>query len=282
MPLIRPTEMLADARHRGYAVCALNVENMEMVKAVVQAAESLRAPVIVQLTPSTLRYVGARMAAAMVRAEAERASAPIALHVDHGSSLSLLEEAISAGFTSVMIDGSMLALPENIALARQAVTAASRGGIPVEAELGRVGGKEDDLEAEGDALTDPQEAVRFVQETGVQSLAVAIGTAHGVYQGTPRIDVDRLRAIAAVVPLPLVLHGASGLEDAVVQACIGAGIAKVNFATELRIAFTGGVRAALSAQPDLIDPKVLGCEGMARVAAVAQEKIRVCGAAGRA
>ena len=242
MSYVTSSWMLNDAQKRGYAVGAFNCENMEMVKAIIAAAETLRAPVMLQTTPSTIKYGTLDTFAAIVRAEAARASVPVCLHLDHGSSFELALQALNAGYSSVMIDGSKLPFEENIAVTARVAEAAKAIGIPVEAELGKVGGKEDDLVAEADTNTDPQEAKEFVARTGVTSLAVAIGTAHGFYVGTPVLDKERLSRIRNVVDIPLVLHGASGLSDEDVKDCVARGICKVNFATELRKAFTDACR----------------------------------------
>jgi len=195
------------------------------------------------------------------------------MHLDHGSSLQLAMEAISAGYTSVMFDGSQLSLEENIRLTKEVVNDAN--GIPVEAELGSVGGKEDDHEAEN-AYTDPIEAEKFVEQTGVSSLAIAIGTAHGIYSGTPKLDIKRLTEIRKRVDIPLVLHGASGLSAEAIRACIKEGICKVNFATELRIAYSNGVKAYLHNHPDAYDPKAYGGAGYLEVKKTALEKMHIC------
>lgn len=282
MPLTTTGQMLLDAQAGGYAVAAFNVENMEMAQAVVAAAEELRAPVIVQTTPGTVQYATLELYKANVAALAKQATVPVAMHLDHGNSFELAVQAIRAGYTSVMIDGSHHPLEQNIQLTAQVVAAAAPGGIPVEAELGKVGGKEDGLDGGSGGYTDPAEALAFVQRTGVFSLAVAIGTAHGPYQGVPKLDVERLRQIRKAVSIPLVLHGASGLEDQSVQQCIREGICKVNFATELRIAYTDGVRAYLAAHPKAFDPKQYGAAGRERVRQVVLERIRVCGCHNRA
>lgn len=186
-------ELLLDAQKRGYAVGAFNVENMEMVQAVVAAAEELRAPVILQTTPSTLRYAGPEYYLANAKAASEQASVPVVMHLDHGNSFDLAMRAYRTGYTSIMIDGSHQSFEENIRLSKSVVDACHPSGIPVEAELGKVGGKEDDLNGgEGNPYTDPEEAAAFVKATGIDSLAVAIGTAHGIYKGVPKIDVERL------------------------------------------------------------------------------------------
>ena len=282
MPLVTSKEMLLKAQEGGYAVGAFNAENMEMVKAIIQAAEELKAPVMIQTTPSTVKYGTVDTYAAIVAAEAKKASVPVCLHLDHGSSFELAMQAIHAGYTSVMIDGSKLDFEANIAETKRVADVANALDIPCEAELGKVGGKEDDLEAEADTNTDPQEAKEFVERTGVTSLAVAIGTAHGLYQGTPKLDFERLAAIREVVSIPLVLHGASGVPDDAVRESIRLGICKVNFATELRIAYSDGVKKYLAENPDGFDPKKYGAAGMENVTALVKEKISVCGSEGQA
>ena len=281
MAYVTTEEMLRNARKEGYAVGAFNAENMEMVQAIIDAAETVSAPVIIQTTPSTLRYGLPELFAGMVRPLAERASVPVALHLDHGDSTELCRNALNAGYSSVMIDGSRHAWEENLRVTRTVVEWGRAMGIPTEAELGKVGGKEDDLESDG-GYTDPAEAAEFIAKTGVSSLAVAIGTAHGVYHGVPKLDVPRLRRIHEATEIPLVLHGASGLSDEAIRDCVAEGICKVNFATELRIAYTHAVRETLSAQPDAFDPKIFGKAACAAVKAQVQERIRVCGAEGKA
>lgn len=282
MPLVTSEKMLADAQKGGYAVGAFNVENMEMVKAVIAAAEELRAPVMLQTTPSTIKYGTLDTYYAIVAAEAKKASVPVCLHLDHGSSFELAVQALKAGYTSVMIDGSHENLEGNIAVSKQVADVAKACGIPVEAELGKVGGKEDDLEAEADTNTDPMEAKEFVERTGVTSLAVAIGTAHGFYKGTPVLDKERVSEIRKVVSIPLVLHGASGLSDDEVRECVRRGICKVNFATELRAAYTDAGKKLIEEKPDTFDPKKLGVVGMEAVKNLVMERMMVCGCDGKA
>ncbi len=282
MPLVTSEKMLKDAQAGGYAVGAFNVENMEMVKAVIAAAEELRAPVMLQTTPSTIKYASLAMYAGMVKAEAEKATVPVCLHLDHGSSYDLAVQAVKAGYTSVMIDGSKLDFEGNVEVSKRVADVGKAVNIPVEAELGKVGGKEDELEAEADTNTDPQEAKEFVERTGITSLAVAIGTAHGFYVGTPVLDKERLSEIREVVDIPLVLHGASGLTDEDVKDCVKRGICKVNFATELRAAYTKAVRELLSADEKVFDPKALGKVGMAAVTELVKGRMKVCGCDGKA
>lgn len=282
MPLVTSKKLLLDAQEGCYAVGAFNVENMEMVKAVIAAAEELHAPVMLQTTPSTIKYGTLETYYAIVAAEAKKAAVPVCLHLDHGSSFELAVQALKAGYTSVMIDGSHEDFEGNIAVSKQVADAAKACGIPVEAELGKVGGKEDDLEAEADTNTDPMEAKEFVERTGVTSLAVAIGTAHGFYKGTPVLDKERVSEIRKVVSIPLVLHGASGLSDEEVRECVRRGICKVNFATELRAAYTDAGKKLIEEKPDTFDPKKLGVVGMEAVKNLVMERMKVCGCDGKA
>ena len=291
MPLVTSKEMLLKAQQGGYAVGAFNAENMEMVKAIIQAAEELKAPVMIQTTPSTIKYGTLETYQAIVAAEAAKASVPVCLHLDHGSSFDLAMKALKDGYTSVMIDGSKLDYEGNIEVSKKVADVAASMGIPCEAELGKVGGKEDDLVAVADTNTDPQEAREFVERTGVTSLAVAIGTAHGLYAHEPRLDFvrletpvldkERLSEIREVVDIPLVLHGASGLSDEDVMDCVKRGICKVNFATELRAAYSKAVRETLEDEK-VFDPKAYGKAGIAAVKELVMARMKVCGCDGKA
>lgn len=282
MSLVTSEDMLVKARKEGYAVGAFNAENMEMVKAIIAAAEEVSAPVIIQTTPSTIKYAGSKMYAAMVKAEAEKAKVPVAIHLDHGSSYELAIECMESGYTSIMIDGSGLDFEGNIEVTKKVTEEAHKVGLPVEAELGKVGGKEDDLEVEVDTNTDVEEAVEFVKKTGVDILAIAIGTAHGFYVGTPVLDKERLSDIATLIDIPLVLHGASGISDEEVADCVRRGIAKVNFATELRVAYTGAVKELIEEKPETFDPKVLGTVGMEAVKNLVMNRMTICGCGNKA
>ena len=282
MPLVTSEKIMLRAQKEGYAVGAFNVENMEMVQAVIEAAEEMRAPVLLQTTPSTVRYAGLEVYYASIAALAKKATVPIAVHLDHGESFDLVVRAIRAGYTSVMIDGSHGSFEENIELTKRVVAVAAPNEIPVEAELGKIGGKEDDLDGgDGGGYTDPEKAKEFAERTGISSLAVSIGTAHGIYSGIPKLDVERLKAIRKIVEIPLVLHGASGLLDKDVVECISEGICKVNFATELRIAFSDGVKSVLSEKPDTFDPKAYGKAGRERVKELVKNRMTVCGCTGK-
>ena len=280
--LVTSKEMLQKAQDGHYAVGAFNVENMEMVQAVIAAAEELKSPVMLQTTSSTLKYASPELYFANAKAEAEKASVPVCIHLDHGKDFDISMKCLRAGYTSIMIDGSHEEYEENIRMTKEVADVCQAMGIPCEGELGKVGGKEDDVEAEGDAYTDPAEAKEFVERTGVTSLAVGIGTAHGVYKTTPVLNVERLSEIREVVDIPLVLHGASGLSDEAVRECISRGICKVNFATELRQAYTKAVKELLTEKPETFDPKAYGKLGREAVKELVKNRMKVCGSDGKA
>ncbi len=281
--LVTAKELMAEAMKGRYAIGAFNVENMEMVMAVLAAAEAQASPVIMQTTPATIRYAGVDYYYANVATAAARSRIPVVMHLDHGDSFACAMSAYRAGYTSIMIDGSKLPLEENIALTRRVAEACHPGGVSVEGELGRVGGKEDDLEGgEDNPFTDPAEAKQFVEETGVDCLAVGVGTAHGVYKGIPRVNTELIAVIRDLVQIPLVLHGTSGVPDEQVRTAVRNGICKVNYATDLRIAFTNGVREFLTENPEAFDPKLFCRRGMAGVQSYVEQKMIVCGSAGKA
>ena len=281
MPLVTSKEMLYQAQKDHYAVGAFNVENMEMIMAVIEAGEEMQSPVILQTTPSTVNYADLNLYYASVKARADQASVPVALHLDHGSSYELAMKALREGYTSIMIDGSHYSLEKNIALTKRVADACRPHLIPVEAELGRVCGKEDDLGGGNGGLTSPEEAAYFVEKTGIDFLAVSIGTAHGVYKGEPNVRVDLLKQIRKKVSIPLVLHGTSGVPDDVVRECIQEGISKVNYATDLRIAYTKGVRQILEGDESIIDPKLYGKRGKELVKRYVVDRISACRSIGR-
>ncbi len=268
--LVTTQEMLLDAQAGHYAVGAFNVENLEFVMAVVRAAEERRSPVIMQTTPGTVKYASLDYFAAMCRVAAEAASVPVAIHLDHGDGFDRCVQAMHAGYTSVMIDGSHVPFEDNVALTASVTKVAAPLGIPVEAELGKVGGKEDDGPAvEGESpYTDPDEAEEFVARTGCTSLAVGVGTAHGIYQGTPHIEQGVLRQIRDRLEIPLVLHGTSGVPDDQVAEAIANGICKVNYATELRQAFMRGFMGYMADNPEAFDPKKPSAPGMDEIVAI--------------
>jgi tagatose 1,6-diphosphate aldolase GatY/KbaY len=282
MALTDTRDLLRKAQRGGYAIGAFNTENMEIMQAVFEAAEETQSPFILQTTPSMLKYASAEVFYGMAHGLSLNSSVPVALHLDHGNSFAAAAKCLRAGYTSVMIDGSKLGFEENIELTKRVVDMCAPCSVPVEAELGKVGGKEEEVQADDPGYTDPAEAEEFCKRTGISSLAVAIGTAHGFYKGKPVLDLARLGEIRQRVEIPLVLHGASGLTDEDVQNCVRLGICKVNFATELRNAYTEGVKDTLAESPTLFDPKEFGKVGRARVKQLVMQRMIVCGAAGKA
>ena len=236
-----------------------------------------------QTTPGTVKYAGFDFYFANVRTAAERTKIPVVMHLDHGNSFAMAMQAFRAGYTSIMIDGSKLPFEENIALTKSVVDVCHASNVPVEGELGKVGGKEDDLENDDDnPYTDPQEAKIFVERTGVDSLAIGIGTAHGVYKGIPKVNMEVLSAVRQVVDVPLVMHGTSGVPDEQVRDAVSRGICKVNYATDLRIAFTNGVKEFMASNPNAFDPKKYSALGMNEVTAYVAQKMEVVGSVGKA
>jgi fructose-bisphosphate aldolase class II len=284
MSLVNLAAILRRSQAGGWAVGAFNGNNLEIIQAIIRAAEAEAAPVVIQASQGAIKYAELPYIAALALEAARRARVPVAVHLDHGTSWSQVVRCVRAGFSSVMIDGSHLPLEENIGLTRRVVELARPVDVSVEAELGRIGGTEDDItvDAREAFFTDPDEAAYFVQATEVDALAVAIGTAHGLYRGTPRLDFDRLTRIRERVPTPLVLHGSSGVPADAIREAIGRGVCKVNIDTDIRQAFTGKLRAVLAAAPEEIDPrKVLGPAREAAVEVI-REKIRLFGGSGRA
>lgn len=284
MALVPITELLKKAREGGYAVGAFNCNNMEIVQAIIAAAEAERSPVIMQASQGAIKYAGLDYITGMAKVAAEKATVPVALHLDHGTSFEQTMQCIRSGFSSVMIDGSKLPLRENIELTKRVIAVAHAVGVSVEAELGKIGGTEDDIHVEDrDALfTNPEEAKTFAEETGVDALAIAIGTAHGQYKGTPQLDFPRLEKIVSLVGTPIVLHGSSGVPDDSIRQAIKLGVAKVNIDTNIREAFVQACRDVLNKDAKEIDPrKVLGPAREAATAII-REKIRVFGSNGQA
>ncbi|OAT79756.1 class II fructose-1,6-bisphosphate aldolase [Desulfotomaculum copahuensis] len=284
MSFVPVSALLRDAENEGYAVGAFNCNNMEIVQAIVAAAEAENAPVIMQASQGAIKYAGIDYIVAMARVAAAGAKVPVALHLDHGTSFEQVIRCVRAGFSSVMFDGSKLPTEQNIAITRQVVAVSRPVGISVEAELGKIGGTEDEIVVtDREALfTDPEEARYFVEQTGVDSLAVAIGTAHGRYKGEPQLDFERLSKIKSLVTVPIVLHGSSGVPAEALREAIRRGVRKINIDTNIREAFVGTVRQVLDGHPDEIDPrKVLGPAREAAVEII-REKMRIFGCAGKA
>lgn len=251
--LVSGRELLAEAVAKRCAIGSFNTYNLEITRAILRAAEAQRAPVFLAVGKGALNQAGfAPLSQAMLMA-AEEAAVPVAVHLDHSPDTATIRRCIGLGYTSVMIDGSQLPFSENVGLTREAVQAA--GGATVEAELGGVAGAEDRSGDQATAIpmTDPDEAARFVEATGVDSLAIAIGNAHGLYTGEPHLDFDRLAALTKNVSVPLVLHGASGISDADLRRCISLGVRKINVNTEIRVALFESLQASLQRGVDGYD-----------------------------
>lgn len=275
--------ILLEAQSKGYAVPAFNIHNLETMKTVLETAQELRSPVLIAATPSTVSYMGEEFLISMMEAAKKRYDIPICFHLDHHEKVNDIKALIDSGIHSVMIDASHHDFEENIRIVREVVDYASSFGVAVEAELGRLSGVEDDLEVdEKDQIyTNPAQAKEFVSRTGIDSLAVAIGTAHGLYKGEPKLDIERLSAIQKEVNIPLVLHGGSGLPDELVQKTIKNGICKVNIATELKIAFANGLRGYLNEHPYANDPRYYFKDAVKEMKIVVAEKIKMCGSMNR-
>lgn len=284
MALVNVDTLLSAAEEGGYAVGAFNCNNMEIVQAIMMAAEAEKSPVIIQASQGAIGYAGLNYIVSLVKTAAEASTVPVALHLDHGTSFDQVIKCIGSGFTSVMIDWSKHPLEENIAVTNQILSVARPLDISVEAELGKIGGTEDnvtvtDREA---SFTDPDEAAYFVEQTGIRSLAVAIGTAHGQYKGVPKLDYDRLTEIKKRVNIPIVLHGSSGVPDEALREAVRLGVRKINIDTNLREAFTEGVREVVAAKPNEIDPRKILGPARERMAERVAEKIRIFGSNGKA
>ncbi len=276
--LHNPAGWLRRAKQLGVAVPALNFHNLEVLQGILLAASDERSPVILQTSPGSAKYMGIGYAAACARTGAQELGVAAALQIDHCLQFDMLVKCLRAGYTALMVETGHLGYDENVAFMRRVVEMAHAADVCVEGELGRIGGTEDDMTHEQQALTVPQEAARYVADTGVDYLAVAIGTAHGVYKGEPHVDLARLSDIAALIDLPLVLHGASGVPDETVRRAIGLGIAKVNVATDLKIPLAQAIKDVFAKDAGEDDPRVYMGAGREAVRAAARQKIRLCGA----
>lgn len=311
--LVGTKEMFQKAQEGNFAIGAYNVNNMELLQAIVEAAEETKSPIILQCSAGARKYANQTYLVKLVEAALETSTIPIALHLDHGEDFEICKSCIDGGFSSVMIDGSRFPLEENIALTKKVVDYAHERGVSVEAELGKLAGVEDDVkvDAKDATYTDPEEAARFVKETGCDSLAIAIGTSHGAFKfaGEPKLDFDRLAAIKKAVDeavgydFPLVLHGASSVPQDLVEMCnkYGAdipgskgvpedmlayaaknGIAKINIDTDLRLALTGTIRKEFAENPSNFDPRGYLKPARAAVKELVKHKMEVLGTAGNA
>ncbi|MEZ6853332.1 class II fructose-1,6-bisphosphate aldolase [Halodesulfovibrio aestuarii] len=279
MPLIGTKEMFARAYKEGYAIGAFNVNNMEIIQGIMEAAQEEKAPLILQVSAGARKYAGQVYIKKLIEAALVETDHPLALHLDHGQDFEICKQCIDGGFSSVMYDGSHLDFEENIAVTKQVVEYAHERGVVVEAELGRLAGIEDDVQSDKSIYTDPDQAVEFVERTGCDSLAIAIGTSHGAYKftGEARLDFDRLEKITNMLPeYPIVLHGSSSVPQEFVEMAnkyggdIGAakgvpeellrkaatyGVCKINIDTDIRLAMTAVIRKHFAENPSHFDPR---------------------------
>jgi ketose-bisphosphate aldolase len=274
--LVSVVPLLDAATRAGKAIAALNFYNAETLIAHLRAANACNESIILQTTEATIDYLGLGMIVGMATAVASQLEQPVALHLDHGGSYELAARCIDAGYTSVMIDGSKLLFNDNCTITRRVVELAHSAGVSVEGELGHVGQNGEPTAVAGQFLTDANDAARFVTETNVDALAVAIGTAHGFYKGEVRLDFGRLQEINRAIPnTPLVLHGGSGVSAELLQKSIALGIRKVNFGTELKNAFTRAIKRSLSSSDD-IDLRRTFAPAISAVEEISRSKIQIC------
>ena len=282
--LVTTKEILLKAQQGKYAVPAFNIHNLETVQSVVETAAKFKSPLILAGTPGTIDYAGAEYLVAIAEVAARKYNIPIALHLDHFEDLDKIREYIAIGFTSAMIDASKESFQDNIAKVQEIVEYVHSKGRVVEAELGKLVGVEDDLiiDEKDSVYTNPDSAQEFVEQTHIDSLAVAIGTAHGLYKGKPKLDFDRLAKIRAKVTVPLVLHGASDVPEELVKRTIALGICKVNIATDLKIPFANAIKQYFQEHPEANDPRKYLTPGKDAMKAVVAAKILMCGSQNQA
>ena len=282
--ILSTREMLLKAQREGYAVPAFNIHNMETLQVVAETAMEMKSPVIIAGTPSTIEdYAGPDYIKAMAEVAANKYDVPIAIHLDHFEDVDAIKRDIDIGFKSCMIDASKKPFEENIAIVKDVVEYAHRYEAVVEAEIGKLGGREDDLvvDEKDTRYTNPDDAAEFVNKTNVDSLAIAIGTAHGLYKGEPKLDFERLKEIRSKVSIPLVLHGASDVPDELVKEAISLGICKVNVATDLKIPFANAVKKFFNENSKENDPRKYMTPGKEAMKEIVKHKIEVCGSANR-
>ncbi|SUY46253.1 tagatose-bisphosphate aldolase [Clostridium putrefaciens] len=281
--IVSSKNMLLMAQKEGYAVPAFNIHNLETIQAVLETCSEMGSPVILAGTPSTISYAGAEYIVSIADAASKIYNIPISIHLDHFEKIEQIERYVKMGFKSAMIDASHEDFEKNIQIAKSIVDFAHMYDTTVEAELGRLGGQEDDIivDEKDSIYTNPEKAQEYVERTGIDSLAVAIGTAHGLYKGTPKLDFERLKEIKDKVKVPLVLHGASNIPDELVRKAISIGICKVNIATDLKIPFATAVKDFFKNNPDESDPRKYMTPGKIAMKEIIKKKIEVCGSANR-
>ena len=284
MPLVTIESVLYDAVQGGYAVGAFNFNGIEDARGILEAAAQKRSSVILMSSVSAVKYIGGPKAVVgLVRGLVDELDIPVVLHLDHAEEQDIIYSCVDAGFTSVMIDGSKLSFEDNVAISHQVVRYAHKFGVSVEAELGKIGGHEENilLSTKDAVLTDPGEAVRFAKLTGIDALAVAIGTAHGFYKDEPKLDFDRLRQIHSLTNIPLVLHGGTGVPDEDLVRSIKYGISKINVGTELKFCCSQTVRKAVTEQPEQIDIRKLVGNARVNCREIVRHKIELFGSAAK-
>lgn len=284
MPLVSMNDFLPKAKANKYAVGQFNMNNLEFAQAITEAAMELNSAFIFGVSEGALKYMGIEFTVALAEAAAKKSGLPIALHLDHGSSFDVAMKCIRAGFSSVMFDGSHHPYEENIRLTKEIVKAAHAMGVSVEGELGTIGGTEDDISVDeaNASLAKPAEAIRFYEETGVDALAIAVGTAHGMYAGEPNIHFDIIEEVSNAIPAPLVLHGGSGVPDEMIKKAIQAGAAKINVNTENQVAATQAIRDVLNKDAKVYDPRKYLTPARSAMIEVVKAKIELFGSANQA
>ena len=284
MVLVPAKDMLVKARKEGYAVGHFNINNLEWTKAILEACEEAKSPVILGVSEGAVKYMtGFRTVAAMVEAMVEemKITVPVALHLDHGSSVEVCKQYIDAGFSSVMFDHSHFPIDENIELTKEVVEYAHPKGVSVEAEVGTVGGTEDGVTG-GINYADLNECVRMVKEAKIDALAAALGSVHGTYSGEPVLGFDEMLAISEATGAPLVLHGGSGIPEYQIKKAIERGHAKINVNTELQQQWTAAVRAKLNADAGVYDPRKIIKPGFDAIVKITKETMDIFGSTGKA
>lgn len=285
MALVSMKDMLNKALEEHYAVGQFNINNLEWTQAILAAAEEEKSPVILGVSEGAARYMGGfKVVTNIVSAliEEMKITVPVAIHLDHGSSFEKCKAAIDAGFTSVMIDASHHPFEENVVTTKQVVEYAHSKGVSVEAELGTVGGQEDDVVADGVIYADPKECFELVQRTGIDCLAPALGSVHGPYKGEPNLGFKEMEEICQTIKLPLVLHGGTGIPTEHIKRSIGLGTAKINVNTENQIEFTKKVREIVTKDLEVYDPRKFLAPGRDAIKATVQGKMREFGSSGKA
>lgn len=285
MGLVTLREILADTREKHYAVGAFNMNSYEDSYGMIMGAARKQSPIIIMTSMACVKYVGLKPLVGMIRGMAETFNIPVCLHLDHATDLDLIKACVGAGYSSVMIDASKKPYEENIAITKGVVEFAHTYGCSVEAELGKLGGREENVEVQDadKAYTNPDDVPRFVEETGIDALAVAIGTAHGFYKAEPKIDFDRLHKIVAVTDCPLVLHGGTGVPKEDFVRCVNEGMSKINVGTQLKKDYTDALKKAVHELPDTeYDPRPFMKQVKEACAQAVMEKIDIYGSAGKA